>query len=99
MAHKGEGGEGGWVQLLELVAFQLQQPQGGEALEGVWVDELQSVVVQVQPGQGPESLKGVSVDLLQFVVAHLQHLNQGATRRKEISMSIENIYKYIYIIN
>lgn len=47
MVHQSEGGEGGWVQLLKPVAFQLQQPQRGEALEGIWVDELQSVVVQV----------------------------------------------------
>lgn len=45
--HQSEGGEGGWVQLLKSVAFQLQQPQGGEAMKGIWVDELQSVVVQV----------------------------------------------------
>lgn len=42
-----EGGEGSRVQLLEPVALQLQQAQGGEALEGIWVDELQVVVIQV----------------------------------------------------
>lgn len=47
VAHDGEGGEGGRVELLEPVALQLQQPQRGEALEGVRVEELQAVVIQV----------------------------------------------------
>ena len=45
LAHESEGGECCWMQLLELVAFQLQQSQGGETLEGIRVDKLQSIVV------------------------------------------------------
>lgn len=51
LIHDGKGGESGRVQLLQLVAFQLQQSQGGETLESIRVDELQLIVVQVQPGQ------------------------------------------------
>lgn len=47
MAFHSEGGEGVWVQLLKLVALQLQQPERSEALEGVWMDVLQLVVIQV----------------------------------------------------
>lgn len=47
MAFHSEGGEGVWVQLLQLVALQLQQPERREALEGVWMDVLQLVVIQV----------------------------------------------------
>lgn len=55
-----ESGEGGRVELLKLVALQMEKAKICETLECIGVDELKSVVIQVQPSETPETHKGLS---------------------------------------
>lgn len=64
-----ESGEGCWMELLKLVAFQLEKAKRCETLECIRVDELKSVVIQVQPSETPETHKGLPANYLQFIIA------------------------------
>ncbi len=64
-----ESGEGGWVELLKLIALKLEETKRREALECIGVDELKSVVIQVQPSETPETHKGLSANYHQFIIA------------------------------